>query len=371
MGVLRANLLGMALFISGAQAGIEIGETIRVSGAVQLWKGCSWLVTPEGHAFRLIGEFDSQDHRQVRMASMTGYYSHEKSAGRGEHVLVLTPGKAGRELALELARKSGISPRTDLDQPRSMLSPLDFLPPMQEKFREFALSYLPYVRDTEKKIVLRYARLLKARQEEYSYLQEAPEGLFVSVEEPPDLSALRQEVFQDEKRRFFLWNVDYRRFREAFVEEVLKELSPGNLYLHFSKRDYLLYLRLKSTKKAVFAFPVAYGYNPDGGHKLKTGDGRTPQTPEGFRTLEKTPFYIGRRIDKTCKPGMTGSCLGVQSRLEEDQFWVQYGMNVAIHGSADIFSMGTRSSNGCLRLYNQDAILLYELTQEGTPLIVE
>lgn len=43
---------------------------------------------------------------------------------------------------------------------------------------------------------------------------------------------------------------------------------------------------------------------------------------------------------------------------------------VGIHGTANLLSLGTKASHGCVRVSEEDALLLYERCALGTPVVV-
>ena len=67
---------------------------------------------------------------------------------------------------------------------------------------------------------------------------------------------------------------------------------------------------------------------------------------------------------------MTVRCMGLSSNDKADAYWVQYGMNIAIHGTPSWWSMGLRASHGCFRVQEERVKLIYELTSKDTPVVI-
>ncbi|MCJ8344216.1 L,D-transpeptidase [bacterium] len=133
----------------------------------------------------------------------------------------------------------------------------------------------------------------------------------------------------------------------------------------------MIYLLEKESDKIVFVFPMSYGGNPDGSSKKFDSDYRTPESPKNQRSYLTTPLQIKRRLKYSAAPGMTTRLMGIQSQLEQDKFWVKFGMNIVIHGSPVSSSIGTKASHGCMRLFDKDALALFELTTDTTPVVIE
>ncbi len=237
--------------------------------------------------------------------------------------------------------------------------------------QEFMSPYLVYVKEMELGMAKSYARLVFDREMQEEMTQRPPDDVIVNVDEPPDLAGIRLSVFREKQRQFYGWYSQYQKYRQEFETTMTKSLSPRELYLRISKKNFVLSVHRISDDDALFIFPISYGFHPDGADKQMPDDGRTPVTPKMQSKPQYTPHFIARRINETCKPGMTGACMGIGSRREEDQFWSQFGMNIAIHGTESFGTVGTRSSNGCIRLFHKDAQILFPMTYEGMPVILD
>lgn len=195
-----------------------------------------------------------------------------------------------------------------------------------------------------------------------------------------DLYAAKSLADADKNRwqAFLRLQKEYRHWRElytAWSEKALPELpdniNPDDYYIHICKKSYLLYLRQKTDQQIIHLFPIAYGKNPDGQTKKEAFDCRTPDTPTALRSVEKTPFYIAQVFDKPLNREMSGCPLGIASTLPEHNFWSRNGLKILIHGSPNFLFIGTKASNGCIRLLEKDSQVLYNFIRIGTPVIIE
>ena len=153
-------------------------------------------------------------------------------------------------------------------------------------------------------------------------------------------------------------------------EGIWKGIDNEASYLDMDKRSGLLRVVDKSSELTLLCVPFAYGANPDGANKQRSGDLRTPDLPESLCNPEASPYYVGRRSRGTVAPGMTTRCMGISSSRGKDKFWVSHGMNIAIHGTPAKWSMGLRASHGCCRVLDKHIIHVYNLTAVGTKIII-
>lgn len=105
--------------------------------------------------------------------------------------------------------------------------------------------------------------------------------------------------------------------------------------------------------KVVSVYPVAVG-KPS-----------TP-TPSGeFRVIEKVvnPAWTNPENGKTIPSGSPSNPLGVR--------WMRIGGNYGIHGTNNPSSIGTAASGGCIRMYNEDVVKLFDVVPMGTKVIIE
>jgi len=151
---------------------------------------------------------------------------------------------------------------------------------------------------------------------------------------------------------------------------VFRGVDASKTYIHMDKRTGLLRVVQPSTGETLLCVPFAYGGNPDGGAKQRNGDYRTPSVGADLATPARTPFFVGRRVPNTAAAGMTTRCMGVSSKRKSDAYWVSHGMNIAIHGTPDKWSMGLRASHGCCRVIDKHVVRVYELTATGTAIVI-
>ena len=113
-------------------------------------------------------------------------------------------------------------------------------------------------------------------------------------------------------------------------------------------------------KEKVRQYAVCVGKNP--GNKMKVGDTRTP---EGEFTISKIQNSKGWMHDfKDGKGSIAGAygpwffrLLSVSGRSWE---------GIGIHGTHDPASIGTRASEGCVRLRNEELLELKNFVTVGT-----
>lgn len=198
--------------------------------------------------------------------------------------------------------------------------------------------------------------------------------------------------------------------RGAAVRNALKTWK-GDYVLLASKADYTLYVY--DRKGAVAAsYRMSYGSNPDRKIKLHEGDNRTPEgtyriveilsmdadpRSEAYGKLKKMNEIYFRAGDGHSKYGRPGVDLGdnaygprfmlldypVPADMARYEKALRSGGipaikgrtcgpggGIAIHGNNDEASVGSLSSSGCLRLYNNDVIELEKFVRLGTPVII-
>jgi lipoprotein-anchoring transpeptidase ErfK/SrfK len=106
------------------------------------------------------------------------------------------------------------------------------------------------------------------------------------------------------------------------------------------------------TDEGVRVFPVGIGSNPDGADKREVGDCRTPEGGFEIVSIEDASKWKreGERaygplfLRLACPP------------------WEGIG----IHGTSEPDSIGSRSSRGCIRMRNEDLLVLSEAVRAGT-----
>jgi lipoprotein-anchoring transpeptidase ErfK/SrfK len=110
------------------------------------------------------------------------------------------------------------------------------------------------------------------------------------------------------------------------------------------------------------------------GHYLKQypiGIGRNDKTPEGKFVVEikqKEPTWFSP-IDSNVYPyGHPQNILGTRWMGFQEQPGLR---GFGIHGTTEPDSIGTESSNGCVRMFNQDVEELYDYVTPGTEVVIQ
>jgi lipoprotein-anchoring transpeptidase ErfK/SrfK len=124
---------------------------------------------------------------------------------------------------------------------------------------------------------------------------------------------------------------------------LVSETTGSRIMVDLSSR----HLDLYRLGRRVLRVPIAIGHV------------QTP-TPVGA-------FYVDVRYRLTDKSGPYGpGLLGVAAYSEADQGWAA-GNPIAIHGTNAPSLIGTRASNGCIRVHNADIVRIMKLAPTGTP----
>lgn len=135
------------------------------------------------------------------------------------------------------------------------------------------------------------------------------------------------------------------------------DMSKGLIYISKSEMTLTLY---DANGQVVVAYPMACGKNK--GHKQKTGDMRTPEGKFSLQQIQDASkwthdFKDGKGVIK----GAYGPCF---MRLKT-------GFNgIGIHGTHDPKSIGTRATEGCIRLENKNAEALSKKVTVGMTVII-
>lgn len=130
----------------------------------------------------------------------------------------------------------------------------------------------------------------------------------------------------------------------------------GQRYVYVDKSKLSLYVIENSNKDTIATFLVGIGKKY--GDKKKKGD---MKTPEGVFTI--TEIIDSSSWEHDFKDGY-GSCKGAYCpyfiRLKTTPF-----SGIGIHGTCFPNSIGSRCSEGCIRMRNDDIISLRELVRVG------
>jgi len=145
--------------------------------------------------------------------------------------------------------------------------------------------------------------------------------------------------------------------------------------IHVSIEDQQL--TLKENGQLIRSFPVStsrFGIGmEEGSSKTPTGNFRVARKiggdmPENTIFVGRVPLEIGEALPQT--EDLVMSRILWLDGLEEhnantrDRF-------IYIHGTRHEDKIGTPASHGCVRMRNADVVELFELVEEGTPVVIE
>lgn len=144
---------------------------------------------------------------------------------------------------------------------------------------------------------------------------------------------------------------------QKVISHYRPDMSKGLIYI--SKVDMSLTL-LDAQGKVVVTYPMACGKNK--GHKQKKGDMRTPEGKFSLQQIQDAhdwshDFGDGKGVIK----GAYGPCF---MRLRTGF------SGIGIHGTHDPKSIGTRATEGCIRLENKNAEALSKQVTLGMTVII-
>src|SRR5215472_13412615 len=145
--------------------------------------------------------------------------------------------------------------------------------------------------------------------------------------------------------------------------------------IHVSIRDQRLIV--KENEKPIRTYPVStsrFGIGTEkGSFKTPTGRFRVAQkigsyVPEGTVFVGRVPLRPDEALPPT-EDLVTSRILWLNGLDEQnantrDRF-------VYIHGTKHEHKVGTAASHGCVRMRNEDVIELFEMVDEGTPVVIE
>jgi lipoprotein-anchoring transpeptidase ErfK/SrfK len=145
--------------------------------------------------------------------------------------------------------------------------------------------------------------------------------------------------------------------------------------IHVSIRDQSL--TVKENEKPIRTYPVStsrFGIGTEEG-SFKTPTGRFRVAEKIGREMPNGTVFVGRvplRPDEALPPTedfVTSRILWLDGLDEQnantrDRF-------VYIHGTKHEHKIGAAASHGCVRMRNADVIELFEMVNEGTPVVIE
>lgn len=133
----------------------------------------------------------------------------------------------------------------------------------------------------------------------------------------------------------------------------------GQRYIFVSKTE--LKLSVIQNNDTIFQCPIAVGKNY--GNKIKIGDMKTPEGNFTICSIENsTQWKHDFKDGKGVRKGAYGPFF---FRLKVPKF-----NSIGIHGTCKPESIGTRDSEGCIRLHNNDLQRLRDLIYLGMSVII-
>ena len=145
--------------------------------------------------------------------------------------------------------------------------------------------------------------------------------------------------------------------------------------IHVSIRDQQL--TVKENEQPIRTYPVStsrFGIGTEEG-SFKTPTGRFRVAEKIGSEMPKGTVFVGRvplQPDQAPPPTedlVTSRILWLDG-LDEQNANTR-GRFVYIHGTKHEHKVGTAASHGCVRMRNEDVIELFEMVDEGTPVVIE
>ena len=152
-----------------------------------------------------------------------------------------------------------------------------------------------------------------------------------------------------------------KRYIIAALMATMPLLSFAQKYIVVSKKTLQLNV-INEKNDTLFTCPVACGINF--GNKTEIGDRKTPEGE----------FEITKMYDATSWKHDFGDGKGMRLGAYGPLFFrlnVPGFNDIGIHGTIFPESIGTRSSEGCVRLKNEDIKALYPHCRKGMKVIIE
>ena len=335
---------------------LEAGETVELTGQIEEADGKFTFRTNTGQSYPIVEETKIPDNRQGTFTVVT----------------VLIPKDDQWVPALRFAEKKNafferVSRFFDAINIFATQNSLPDRRPQEWKF--------PKEVETEgKAFLLAYANYVQAAHQTLreSYTKRSVETCSDCKNPYRLLTQLNKAAYGKNQGLYNEAMAKLKAYVNALTGKgVLAKYDKKETYVAVDKVAFLLAVVDKKTKEAIYVVPVAYGAHPSGAPKEANGDLKSPNRISSSKLSPRTtPYFIGRRYRGTIVKGMTVRCMGLSSKDKADAFWVQYGMNIAFHGTPSWWSMGLRASHGCFRIQEERVKLVYELTTKDTPVVI-
>lgn len=138
------------------------------------------------------------------------------------------------------------------------------------------------------------------------------------------------------------------------------QANQKGVWVRIVKVDFQLHLM--DGGKILHSYPIATGKNI--GDKKKVGDMRTP---EGTFSVQQVQNATAWTHDFRDGKGVIAGAYGPWFiRLKTDPW-----KGIGIHGTHDPNSIGTRVSEGCIRMHNRDLEVLKKRVKPGMTVVIE
>lgn len=151
----------------------------------------------------------------------------------------------------------------------------------------------------------------------------------------------------------------------APVKPSVKQEKPQSIRILIKKSQFMLYVF--ENDKQIAAYPCALGKNP--GQKQKSGDMKTPNGT--FRVDEICNASWWTHDFKDGKGEIKGAYGPWFISLDTSALSKGAWDGIGIHGTHDNSSLGTRASEGCIRLKNENVEALKKIVTVGTMVTIE
>jgi lipoprotein-anchoring transpeptidase ErfK/SrfK len=167
------------------------------------------------------------------------------------------------------------------------------------------------------------------------------------------------------KRNYFLWVILIAPYLFLvfgyFLHKNIIHDIPESRVIIINKDDYSL--KLFSYKGELLgSFRVGIGANI--GNKIKTGDKKTPEGIFRILKIEDSREW-SYDFEGDSMPEIKGAYGPWFMRLDANGF-----RSIGIHGTLDVSTLGKRTSQGCIRMKNEELELLKKQVILGTLVII-
>lgn len=199
----------------------------------------------------------------------------------------------------------------------------------------------------------------------YSYLSAADEPPAASVtasagKQPAPTAAAPAEASTKEDPA-----VPAARAEDTAAEESARPAAPAGTSILIKKSEFRLYLL--EDGNVIRSFPVALGKNA--GQKRVSGD---MKTPDGSFPIDEVIDSSDWTHDFGDGEGEIEGAYGPYFiSLDTSELSGGAWDGIGIHGTHDPASIGTRASEGCIRMHNSDLLALKKHITVGTRVTIE